>query len=93
MNTSTPGSDERVKDVEFDEGAIHVELMDGRRVSAPLVWYPRLANASPEQRLRWVTCAAGYGIHWEELDEDVSTEVMLRQQPEAEKYIAQRTPS
>lgn len=93
MNTSTLGYDERVKNVDFDEGSLHVELMDGRHVNAPLVWYPRLANASPEQRLRWVLCAAGYGIHWEELDEDVNTEVLLRQQPEAEKYIAQRTHS
>lgn len=91
MNTSTLETDERVKNVAFDQTALHVELMDGRRVSAPLAWYPRLANASTEQRTRWVPCGAGFGIHWEELDEDVSTEVMLRQQSEAEQYFAQHT--
>lgn len=90
MNTSAPESDERVKGVAFDDESIHVELMDGRCVSAPLAWYPRLAHASAEQRLRWVPCGAGYGMHWEELDEDVSTEVLLRQQPEAEMYVARR---
>lgn len=90
MNTSGPGADARVKSVGFDEASIHVELMDGRRVSAPLAWYPRLAGATAEQRSRWVPCGAGFGMHWEELDEDVSTEVLLRQQPEAEIYLAQR---
>jgi hypothetical protein len=90
MHTSPLKSDARVKSVSFDSDAIHVELMDGRRVSAPLAWYPRLANASAEQRLRWVSCGAGYGMHWDELDGDVSTEVMLRQQPEAETYLVQR---
>jgi hypothetical protein len=88
MNTSKPDSDARVKSVAFDDDSFRVELMDGRQVSAPLVWYPRLANASAEQRLRWVPCGGGYGMHWEELDEDVSAEVLLRQQAEAEKYLA-----
>lgn len=90
MNTSRPRSDGRVKSVAFDEGAIHVELVDGRRVSAPLAWYPRLAAATAEQRSRWVPCGGGFGMHWEELDEDVSAEVLLRQQSEAEIYLAQR---
>lgn len=90
MNTSRPESDGRVKSVAFDEVAIYVVLMDGRRVSAPLAWYPRLEGATPEQRRRWVPCGGGYGMHWEELDEDVSAEVLLRQHPEAEVYLAQR---
>ena len=81
MTTSTPVPDERVKTVTFDQESLHVELMDGRRVSAPLAWYPRLADASPEQLSRWTVCGAGYGIHWEELDEDLSTEGLLEQQP------------
>ena len=89
MNTSRLEYDARVKNVAFDDDSIRVELMDGRPCSAPLAWYPRLANASVEQRLRWVPCGAGYGMHWEELDEDVSTEVLLRQQPEAETYLEQ----
>jgi hypothetical protein len=81
MNTSTPVPDERVKTVTFDEDSIYVELMDGRWVSAPLAWYPRLAAASAEQLAKWTVCGAGYGIHWGELDEDLSTEGLLRQQP------------
>lgn len=93
MNASAPAFDERVRNVAFDDVSIHVELVDGRRVSAPLAWYPRLEAASAEQRSRWIPSAAGYGMHWEELDEDVSTEVMLRQHAEAERYLAQRASS
>ncbi|GAB4462680.1 MAG: DUF2442 domain-containing protein [Elainellaceae cyanobacterium] len=74
-------ADERVKAVRFTEEAIGVDLMDGRTIIVPLVWYPRLLNATPEQRERWTVCGGGYGIHWEELDEDLSTEGMLRGAP------------
>ncbi|WYL97752.2 MAG: DUF2442 domain-containing protein [Gloeotrichia echinulata IR180] len=70
-----------VKDVHFTEETISVDLMDGRTITVPLVWYPRLLNATPEQRLKWQTCGGGYGIHWEEIDEDLSTEGMLRGAP------------
>jgi hypothetical protein len=70
--------DERVKDVRFTEDTISVDLMDGRSITVPLVWYPRLLNASPEKLAQWEICGGGYGIHWEDLDEDLSTEGMLR---------------
>ena len=70
--------DERVKDVRFTEDTISVDLMDGRTITVPLVWYPRLLNASPEELAQWEICGGGYGIHWEALDEDLSTEGMLR---------------
>ena len=73
--------DERVKDVRFTEDTISVDLMDGRSITVPLVWYPRLLNASPEQLAQWEVCGGGYGIHWEVLDEDLSTEGMLRGAP------------
>jgi hypothetical protein len=76
--------DERVKDVRFTEDAISVDLMDGRSITVPLVWYPRLLNASPEQLNQWEICGGGYGIHWPELDEDLSTEGMLRGAPAPE---------
>jgi hypothetical protein len=60
-----------------------VDLMDGRTISAPLAWYPRLLGATAEQRAHWETCAGGYGIHWPELDEDLSTEGLLRGAPAA----------
>ncbi len=47
----------------------------------PLVWYPRLLAATPEQREKWQVCGGGYGIHWEEIDEDLSTEGLLRGAP------------
>lgn len=76
--------DERVKDVHFTEDTISVDLMDGRSITVPLVWYPRLLNALPEQLAQWEICGGGYGIHWEALDEDLSTEGMLRGAPAPE---------
>ncbi|MEQ8969758.1 MAG: DUF2442 domain-containing protein [Coleofasciculus sp. C1-SOL-03] len=74
-------ADERVKNVLFTEETISVDLMDGRTITVPLVWYPKLLNALPEQRMKWEMCGGGYGIHWEEIDEDLSTEGMLRGSP------------
>jgi hypothetical protein len=74
-------ADERVKNVSFTEETISVDLMDGRAITVPLVWYPKLLNATSEQRLKWEPCGGGYGIHWEEIDEDLSTEGMLRGAP------------
>ncbi len=74
-------ADERVKNVYFTEEKISVDLMDGRTITVPIVWYPRLLNALPEQRTKWEVCGGGYGIHWEEIDEDLSTEGMLRGAP------------
>jgi hypothetical protein len=74
-------ADERVKHVYFTEETISVDLIDGRTITVPLVWYPRLLNATPEQRQDWQVCGGGYGIHWEEIDEDLSTEGMLRGSP------------
>lgn len=74
-------ADERVKDVYFTDETISVDLMDGRTIIVPLAWYPRLLNATPEQIAKWQVCGGGYGIHWEEIDEDLSTEGMLRGAP------------
>jgi len=74
-------ADERVKNVHFTDETISVDLMDGRTITVPLVWYPRLLNATPEQRAKWRVSGGGYGIHWEEIDEDLSTEGMLRGAP------------
>lgn len=71
-------ADERVKDVDFTNDSLRVDLMDGRSISVPLAWYPRLLEASPEQRSRWEIAGGGYGIHWPEIDEDLSTEGLLR---------------
>jgi hypothetical protein len=74
---------ERVKDVRFTEDTIAVDLMDGRTIIVPLAWYPRLFNATQEKRRNWRISGAGYGIHWPDLDEDLSTEGLLRGAPSA----------
>ncbi len=79
MAISAP--DERVKDVEITEDALTVALMDGRMISVPLAWYPRLLEASAAQRGNWRIGGGGYSIHWPDVDEDLSTEGLLRGAP------------
>ena len=81
MGSLAPAADLRVKSVAVDTDRVSVELMDGRAISVPLAWYPRLANATPEQRASFEIAGGGYGIHWPEIDEDLSTEGMLRGAP------------
>src|SRR5271168_3341345 len=81
MSSSTITTDERVLDVAFTEDALSVSLRDGRVISVPLVRYPRLLNATPAQRKNWRIAGGGYGIHWPEVDEDLSTEGLLRGAP------------
>jgi hypothetical protein len=83
MNISAKVTDERVLDVRLDEHSLIVDLMDGRTISVPLAWYPRLANASVEQRAHWEKCGGGFGIHWPDVDEDLSIEGLLRGAPAA----------
>jgi hypothetical protein len=56
-------SDERVNAVRVNEDVLTVDLMDGRTISVPIAWYPRLANATPEQRSRWEIAGGSYVIH------------------------------
>lgn len=81
MPTSEPKAGERVRDVRVDDDLITVDLMDGRIISAPLAWYPALLHATPEQRSHWRIAGGGFGIHWPELDEDLSTQGLLRGAP------------
>ena len=76
-------ADERVNGVSFDEDHLVVDLKDGRRIAVPLEWYPRLLKASSKERANWQVAGAGYGIHWPDLDEDLSTEGLLRGAPAA----------
>ncbi|MES2781819.1 MAG: DUF2442 domain-containing protein [Pseudomonadota bacterium] len=84
MNISAKVTDERVLDVRFDAHSLIVDLMDGRTISVPLAWYPRLLHATVEQRKHWEKCGGGYGIHWPDVDEDLSTEGLLRGAPAAQ---------
>src|SRR5262249_27185226 len=70
-------ADERVTGVKFTKDALSVSLRDGRTITVPLAWFPRLLNASAAQRKNWRVAGGGYGIHWPDLDEDLSTEGLL----------------
>ena len=83
MNASHLNSGERVRDVHVTEDTLAVDLADGRTIIVPLTWYPRLLSATMEQRSRWEVSGAGYGIHWPDIDEDLSTEGLLRGAPAA----------
>lgn len=84
------GKGTKVKDVSIDDAALTVWLTDGRVVSAPLVWYPSLLDASPAERKRWQRSGAGYGIHWPALDYDLSVAGMLegrKEHPNALRFV------
>jgi hypothetical protein len=85
MGTLALNADERVDSVSFSNDALVVGLKDGRQISVPMEWYPRLAAASADERNDWEICGGGYGIHWPTLDEDLSTEGMLRGAPAPNK--------
>jgi Protein of unknown function (DUF2442) len=80
MNTLPPVSPTAVLaiDVRFSDDALIVQLSDGREISVPLEWFPRLRDASPEQRKEWRLIARGIGIHWESVDEDIAVSTLLR---------------
>jgi hypothetical protein len=81
MNILATAADERVADVEITDDELKVRLMDGRTISAPLAWFPRLLHANKDQRQNWEIAGTGFGIHWPEIDEDLSTEGLLRGAP------------
>jgi len=68
----------QIADVRCTDEDLVVSLKDGRKIVTPLWWYPRLYHAAPEQRHRWELAGAGRGIHWPDVDEDLSLEGMLR---------------
>lgn len=80
MNTLTSPSPTAVlaADVKFSEEAMTVRLSDGREISVPLEWFPRLRDATPEQRNNWRFIAKGIGMHWEDVDEDIAVSTLLR---------------
>ncbi|MBK8977632.1 MAG: DUF2442 domain-containing protein [Planctomycetes bacterium] len=78
MTTSDPSVDPRATDVVVTEDELSVELADGRRVIVPLAWFPRLLHATNEQRLNWRLLSDGHGIHWPDVDEDLSVAGLLR---------------
>jgi hypothetical protein len=67
----------RVVDVMVTEDTLSVDLEDGRTISIPIVWYPRLSHGTIEERANFQISGAGYGIHWRDLDEDIGVEGLL----------------
>jgi hypothetical protein len=97
MSSSTVETREALaRHVEITEDTLSVELADGRTIAAPLAWYPRLAHGSAQERESWRLLGGGRGIHWPELDEDISVANLLAGQPSAEsqssfkKWLADR---
>jgi hypothetical protein len=63
--------------VEFDADTMWLELADGRRLGIPLAYFPRLLRATPEQRAKYIISGGGTGLHWDDLDEDISVAALL----------------
>jgi hypothetical protein len=81
---------QRVKNVSFTEDSIVVDLLDGRTISAPLAWYPRLLEATHKHRENWRVAGGGFGIHWPDIDEDLTTEGLLHGAPAPRRATARR---
>lgn len=77
MSILTINKSSRAIDVSFSETKMILFIEDGREIAFPLEWFPKLRNAKPEQLKNWRFIGEGEGIHWEELDEDISVENLL----------------
>lgn len=89
-SSTTRVSDPHAQDVRVTEDALTVELSDGRSISVPLAWYPRLRNGTPEERADWRLVGRGVGIHWPMLDEDISVANLLEGQASGESQRSLR---
>jgi hypothetical protein len=74
----------KIVDVQVTDDTLTVNLADGRTVSVPVEWYPRLAHGTPQEQKNWRLIGRGAGIHWPDLDEDISLENLLLGQPSGE---------
>ena len=78
VTSSSPSVDPRATDVAITDDDLTVDLADGRRVTVPLAWFPRLLHAKPDQRKNWRIIGDGQGIRWPDVDEDLSVSGLLR---------------
>lgn len=85
MSSLAATADTRITGASIVDESLIVELADGRVISAPLAWFPRLLEADAQARTRFEISGAGYGLHWPDLDEDISSEGLLRGAPSAEQ--------
>ena len=84
MNTLAIEMKASIQNVELTEDSLVVDLTDGRTVSVPVAWYPRLMQGTPQERSHWRLIGKGEGIHWQDLDEDISVENILLGRPSGE---------
>ena len=73
-----------VENVSVTEDTLSVDLSDGRTIQAPTSWFPRLLYSTPEERKNWRPIGQGQGVHWEDIDEDISVEALLAGKPSGE---------
>ncbi len=78
---------EKIVGVAVTEDELKADLLDGRSITVPLAWYPRLLHATPKQGTNWRIAGGGYGIHWPDIDEDLSSEGLLRGAPAPRQSI------
>jgi len=81
---STLTADARAQSITITDDTLAVDLTDGRTISVPLVWYPRLMHGSEEERKNWRFIGDNEGVHWPDLDEDISIENLLIGKPSGE---------
>jgi hypothetical protein len=81
MTTSEPKAGERITGVRVDDDALTIDLLDGRTLTVPLAWYPRLLHATRSQRSRWEIIGGGYVVHWPDVDEHLSAQGLLAGAP------------
>jgi hypothetical protein len=77
MNTLAVKFDDHAIDVSFTKDALHFVLADGREISAPLEWFPRLRDANETERNHWRLIGNGIGVHWPEIDEDIAVRTLM----------------
>ena len=77
------------KRLRFDDDSMWVDLSDGRQLGVPLAYFPRLLNATPAQREQYVISGGGTGLHWDDLDEDISVDGLLQGIPDRTRRAAQ----
>ena len=78
MSTLTVKFDEHAVDVSFTKNAIHFVLADGREISAPLEWFPKLRDAAEQDKNNWRLIGNGIGVHWPKIDEDIAVSTIMR---------------
>ena len=90
LGMTTLNLDALAKSVSFDANNMWIELVDGRQLGVPLAYFPRLAKATPSQRKKYFISGGGIGLHWDNLNEDISVPALLRGQVDRTVHSAKR---